>query len=278
MAEHILYTVSPQYFQYLSTHSYYNIIGYVPVCCPLHPCDCSVTTNVYFLTPSPCSPVPQGPSPPTTIGLCSVSGSLFLSCKTQILYPGLCHPIGESFWVPWAPLWATLFPILPCSPREELWSLPLPSQPLSPAVSTHRSWHASLHLLSGHTGPSPREPFLTTSSNINTGPTTSSSLAFFQAPHLLRNNRACLRYRLSHSLGREPHEGRELDVQPLPQRLTWRQYLICRFPCLYGANTLWHNAIIRASIYQPLISPRPSSVATMTLNLQMRKVSLRQIK
>ena len=50
------------------------------LCCTLHPHDYSVTTNLYFLIPSPFSPVPQPSSHLSNIKMFSVSMSLFLFC------------------------------------------------------------------------------------------------------------------------------------------------------------------------------------------------------
>ena len=66
----------PRCFQYPpgTIHSRYNVI----VCAPyaLRPHDCSVTSNFYFLIPSPFVTQPPAPSPLAAVSLFSVPVSL----------------------------------------------------------------------------------------------------------------------------------------------------------------------------------------------------------
>ena len=76
--DHILYKVSPRYFQYpLAPYIIITYYWLYCLCCTSHPCDCLVTTNESFLISSPVPPVLQPSSPPATTSLSSVSVSLF---------------------------------------------------------------------------------------------------------------------------------------------------------------------------------------------------------
>ena len=68
-----------------------NIIDCIPsLCSTLHPHGYFVTTDLYFLTPSPFSPSPQPPSPQATTSLFSLSVS-----PSSVLL-GICDALAEQ--------------------------------------------------------------------------------------------------------------------------------------------------------------------------------------
>ena len=82
------------------------------LCCTLHPHDCLVTTDLYFLIPSPFHLAPQTLSHRTTIHLFSVSMSLFLCCLFILFFKFHIH-MSEILWYLSFSAWLTSLSIIP---------------------------------------------------------------------------------------------------------------------------------------------------------------------